>query len=58
MFRNYYYFAIVEDLVIRFSWVYILIIKSYLKDADFYFSIEIIVTFFACLEVMRRLVYY
>jgi len=55
--KNYYYFAIVEDLVIRFSWVYLLIIKHYLKEADSNFPAEIFVTFFACLEVMRRFIW-
>jgi len=55
--KNYYYFAIVEDLVIRFSWVYLIVIRSYLDEHDYHIPIEIIVTFFACLEVMRRFIW-
>jgi len=51
--KNYYYFAIVEDLFIRFSWAYILI----LKELGSPINIEIVVTVFACLEVMRRFVW-
>ena len=50
IFRNYYYFAIVEDLVVRFSWVYVLILDQF----DTGIPREFIITFTAALEVMRR----
>ena len=48
--RNYYYFAIVEDFFIRFSWTVVLAIK----EVGTSFPMEIIVTIQACLEVLRR----
>eukprot|EP00088_Acartia_fossae_P029076 TRINITY_DN2988_c0_g1_i11.p1 TRINITY_DN2988_c0_g1~~TRINITY_DN2988_c0_g1_i11.p1 ORF type:complete len:534 (-),score=108.41 TRINITY_DN2988_c0_g1_i11:1518-3119(-) len=55
--KNYYYFAIVEDLVIRFSWVYLHVIKTRHNDGTINVPIEIVVTLFACLEVMRRFIW-
>ena len=57
MFRNYYYFAIVEDLILRFSWTYILAFKELEKQGRSPFRMEIIITVFACLEVIRRWVW-
>ncbi|XP_023340360.1 xenotropic and polytropic retrovirus receptor 1 [Eurytemora carolleeae] len=52
---NYYYFAILEDLVLRFSWVYILLIKE--SGLNSIISSEIVTTVFACLEVVRRFIW-
>jgi len=51
--KNYYYFAIVEDLVVRFSWVYVLILDQF----DTGIPREFIITFTAALEVMRRFIW-
>jgi EXS family len=50
--RSYYYFAIVEDLFLRFPWVYILL----MNEAGLAEYNEGIVSVFACLEVIRRFV--
>ncbi len=48
--RGYYYFAIVEDLILRVAWVYILLMnESGLAEYN-----EGVISVFACLEVIRR----
>jgi len=51
--KNYYYFAIVEDFFIRFSWVYILLLQEFGSPIP----MEIVVTIFSCLEVIRRFIW-
>jgi len=51
--KNYYYFAIVEDLIIRFSWVYILVLKEFGAPLP----MEVFTTIFACFEVLRRFIW-
>jgi len=50
---NYYYFAMIEDLVLRFTWAYHLL----LMEAGFGAYSEIFVSLFAALEVVRRFIW-
>ena len=50
---SYYYFAIVEDLVLRFSWA----ISLVLKETGFRQYNELLVSVFAVLEVVRRFIW-
>jgi len=51
--KGYYYFAIVEDLVLRFSWAYQLV----LKEVGFAAYSELTTSVFAALEVVRRFIW-
>jgi len=51
--KGYYYFAIVEDLVLRFSWAY----KLALKEVGFGAYAEFTTSVFAALEVVRRFIW-
>eukprot|EP00092_Neocalanus_flemingeri_P048181 GFUD01054906.1.p1 GENE.GFUD01054906.1~~GFUD01054906.1.p1 ORF type:complete len:182 (-),score=43.71 GFUD01054906.1:369-872(-) len=51
--KGYYYFAIVEDLVLRFSWAY----KLILKEVGFAAYSELTTSVFAALEVVRRFIW-
>ena len=51
--KNYYYIAIIEDLVLRFSWA----ISLALKENGFRNYSELIVSVFAVLEVVRRFIW-
>ena len=51
--KSYYYFAIIEDLVLRFSWAMALA----LKENGFRNYSELIISVFAVLEVFRRFVW-
>jgi len=51
--KGYYYFAIIEDLVLRFSWAYQLI----LKEIGFAAYAEFTTSVFAALEVVRRFIW-
>jgi hypothetical protein len=51
---GYYYFAIIEDLVLRLSWLWQLLLTDWLGLQDYS---ELIVSVFALLEVSRRFVW-
>ena len=51
---GYYYFAIVEDLVLRFSWAIQLVLTDVLGLGDYN---ELIISVFAVLEVVRRFIW-
>ena len=51
--KGYYYFAIIEDLVLRFSWAYQLV----LKEVGFAAYSELTTSVFAALEVVRRFIW-
>merc|ERR1712042_122961 len=51
--KGYYYFAIVEDLVLRFSWA----CKLALKEVGFGAYAEFTTSVFAALEVVRRFIW-
>ena len=51
--RSYYYFAIIEDLVLRFSWS----ISLALRENGFKNYNELIVSIFAVMEVVRRFIW-
>ena len=50
--KAFYYFAIVEDLVLRFSWSISLVLSDRFSDYK-----EDIVSLFAILEVVRRFIW-
>merc|ERR1712127_884069 len=51
---SYYYFAIVEDLVLRFSWAIKLLLIDGLGLKEYS---ELIISIFAVLEVVRRFIW-
>merc|ERR1712025_1515055 len=51
--RSYYYFAIIEDLVLRFSWS----ISLAIRENGFKNYNELIVSIFAVMEVVRRFIW-
>jgi len=51
--KSYYYFAILEDLILRFNWA----IQIALKEHGFAAYSELTVTVFAALEVVRRFIW-
>jgi len=51
--QGYYYFAIIEDLILRFSWAYQLI----LKEVGYAAYTELTISIFAALEVIRRFIW-
>ena len=51
--KTYYYFAILEDLILRFTWT----ISLVLKETGFKPYSELITSVFAALEVIRRFIW-
>merc|ERR1711971_657514 len=51
--KTYYYFAIIEDLILRFTWT----ISLALKETGFKQYSELITSVFAALEVIRRFIW-
>ena len=51
---GFYYFAIIEDLVLRFSWAYHLLLNDFLGLQEYN---ELFVSVFAMLEVVRRFIW-
>jgi len=51
--KTYYYFAIIEDMILRFTWT----ISLALKETGFKQYSELITSVFAALEVIRRFIW-